>query len=551
MNTSVIRYRVADFLKRHAPFDAVPEAELLELATQGRVKFHESDEYVHRAGQARTPFVWIIQQGRVELSVERADGPQLLDVLGEGDILGLDRFAGDGTYRSTARTTSDVILYALQAAAFEELLARHAAVERFLAAHFSVSAAGSGRTSWLDAEPPPLEFLRCRGEAAEGLPALAAEFTTRDAVRAMLDGQTEAAAVDGAALTADDLALFCNYNPARLRREIERARTGSELTTLVRLAGRVVVDGLARSSDVDDCARMATEFVAAATAACIRFAEAEAGEAGFDPPAARYAWLSYGALARGELLRFAPPMVGMVFDDADVADMADAALYGAVVAGRVTDWLHKCGLHGPEGRWPDGSHACMPLSSWRGFFTETVRDPAGVDLFARREFFDLRALSGDAGFIDELRGWLRGELSDSQVLVPLLANETLGNLPPLTFFSGLVVALDGTESRHLDLAETALHPIADAARVFALAAGIPEVSTFARLEAAAGQRPEQAQVFRDAADAYRIALFHRAQAGSDKIEPGRLARLDQRLLKTAFASILRLLELASLEFTPV
>ena len=45
----------------------------------------------------RQMVVWIIQQGRVELVEGRAiRGEHLRDVLGEGDLLGLDRFAGDG-----------------------------------------------------------------------------------------------------------------------------------------------------------------------------------------------------------------------------------------------------------------------------------------------------------------------------------------------------------------------------------------------------------------------------------------------------------------------
>ena len=162
MNTSVIRYRVADFLKTHAPFDALPQPQLIELAGQGRVKFHESDEYIFRQGQAKTPWVWIIQQGRVELVDETSGANQLRDVLGEGDLLGLDRFLGDGAYLSSARTTSDVIVYALDAGAFEDLAARHAAVKRYLAAHFSVLGTGIGRRSWLDAEAPDLEFLQAR-----------------------------------------------------------------------------------------------------------------------------------------------------------------------------------------------------------------------------------------------------------------------------------------------------------------------------------------------------------------------------------------------------
>lgn len=544
MNTSVIRYRVADFLKRYAPFDTVPEAELLELAGSGRVKFHESDEYVHRLGQAKTNFIWVIQQGRVEIVQELADERRLLDVVGPGDILGLDRFLGDGVYRSSAVTASDVIVYALDARAFEALLSRHPDVERFLAAHFAVSAAGTGRASWLDADPPSLEFLAHRPvQPGQDLPALAPGFTTRQAFRALMTHRAAAARVGDLTLSAADLALFAGHNPAQLLLEIQNAPDAVVLAPLVKLAGRLVLDALARSSDVDDCSRMAAEFVAAAATACIRFAERDAADAGIAPPPnAAFAWFAFGDLARGELLRFQLPKIGVVFDDSPLGDPTAASIYGTVVSGRVSDWLHACGLSGGNAKWPEGSHPCMPLSEWQHFFGSTIRNPIGHDLFARREFFDLRPVSGDPALIDKLLSWLAQQLRMSDLLVPLLANDTLGNLPPLTFFSGLVVALDGSEQNDLDLSQTALLPIGDAARVFALAAGQKAINTLDRLEAAALADAEKAPVFRDAAEAYRIALYQQALAGSSRIDPARLARLDQRLLKTAFSSVLRLLE---------
>lgn len=543
MNTSVIRYRVADFLKRYAPFDTVPETELLELAGSGRVKFHESDEYVHRLGQAKAPFIWVIQQGRVEIVQELADERRLLDVVGPGDILGLDRFLGDGAYRSSAVTASDVIIYALDARAFEALLASHPDVERYLTAHFAVSAAGTGRASWLDADPPTLEFLAHRPvHPGPDLPTLEPGFTTRQALRTLMAHRAPAARIGDVTLSAADLALFAGHNPAQLLTEIQNAPDATVLSPLVKLASRLVLDALARSSDVDDCSRMAAEFIAAAATACIRFAERDAADAGIAPPSSAYAWFAFGALARGELLRFQQPKIGVVFDDNPLGDPTPASIYGTVVSGRVSDWLHACGLSGGNSKWPEGSHPCMPLSEWQHFFGSTIRNPIGHDLFARREFFDLRPVSGNPALIEKLESWLAEQLRMSDLLVPLLANDTLGNLPPLTFFSGLVVALDGSEQNDLDLSQTALLPIGDAARVFALASGHKAINTLDRLEAAALADPEKAPVFRDAAEAYRIALYQQAVAGSSRIDPARLARLDQRLLKTAFSSVLRLLE---------
>jgi len=132
VNTSVIRYRVAEFLKRYAPFDALAESDLLDLSGSGRVKFHESEEYVFRQGQPKGDFVWVVQQGRVELIEESSEREQLRDVLGEGDVLGLERFVGNGTCLCSARTATDVILYAIHAALFEALIPRYPAVERYL-----------------------------------------------------------------------------------------------------------------------------------------------------------------------------------------------------------------------------------------------------------------------------------------------------------------------------------------------------------------------------------------------------------------------------------
>ncbi len=535
MNTSVIRYRVADFLKRYAPFDSVPESDLLTLAATGRVKFHESDEYIHRHGQKKTPFVWIIQQGRIELILERNDERQLLDVMGEGDILGLDRFIGDGDYKTSAVTTSDTILYAVTAQAFEELLANHPDVEQYFAAHFSLAASATGKASWLDAPPPPIDFLQHR--PAHPGPELPADFTTRQAVRTLMTNRALAANVNGATLSASDLALFCNANPALLLHEIANSQSAAEMKPLLDLASRLVLNALARPSDVDDCSRMATEFVAAATTACIRLAEKDAADSGLTPPSTRLAWFAYGALARGELLRFVPPKVGVVFDDPAESTSTQATIYGSVVAGRLAEWLHQCGLTGPESRWPDGSHPCMPASEWRQFFASTIANPIEYDVYARREFFDLRPLAGDEAFIDELQSWLSTQLKNSDLLVPLLANDSLGNLPPLTFFSGLVVSLDGKEHKDLDLDANALAPISDAARVFALAAGHKQINTLDRLAAIGGN-----EVFQDAAEAYRVALYQQAIAGSSRLDPAKLERLDQRLLKTAFTSVLRLLE---------
>ncbi|MEO8129933.1 MAG: cyclic nucleotide-binding domain-containing protein, partial [Bryobacteraceae bacterium] len=342
MKTSVISHRVADFLRSFPPFDAIEEPDLLELAGSGRVKFHQAGEYLFRQGDPKGQLVWVIQQGRVELL---ASGGELRDVLGEGALVGLDRFFGDGAYLCSARTTSDVILYGVAAAPFESIAARYAAVKRFISAYSSVAGVrGFGRTSWLDAEPPSLDFLSTRltvipldasrQEAAQQLvrsrsgvaalvcdngnplavlapldlcaentgsarlaarpcpPTLAPPLTTRATVREMMKSRSEEIAItaDGTAdsplkaiLTASELALFCGYNIVRLISGILHATSAAEMIPLLQQATRTSVDALAQPLDVDDCCQMGSEIVAALANACIRLASEQVLEAGIDP----------------------------------------------------------------------------------------------------------------------------------------------------------------------------------------------------------------------------------------------------------------------------
>lgn len=625
MKTSVIRHRVADFLKSCAPFDGLSEPDLLDLAGSGRVKFHESEEFLFRQGDPKGQFVWMIQQGRVELLEESASGEQLRNVLGEGDLLGLERFAGDGSYLFSARTATDVILYGVAGAQFESVVPRYPSVQRFLSAHVSVSVSGVhgfSRTSWLDAEPPSPDFLRARlvvlpvdcsiAEAASrlidarngvaafvdgggrpigivtpidlctgmsglarsaarpcppviaaaviGSPMIGAHLTTRALVRQMLRARTEELALtaDGtrdspleAVLTASELALFCGHNPVRLVSEIRRAASTAELVPLLHHAGRLVLEGLAQPLDIDDCCRIGSEVVAAATEACIRLARADVLAAGIDPPGAPYCWVMFGGSARGDTLSPTLPTLAAVYDDSHDALHPADSMYFAAVAGETLGWLHACGLAGPGLYWPEGSRPCMPLSEWRRLYCETIRNPVGNDLYARREFFDLWPLCGDVSILETLRYHIRLELREHEMAVPLLANDTLTHLPPLTFFRGLVLELDGAQRDTFDIGRTALAPIADAARVLAIAKrSLVPVNTLERLHAAALDFPEAAAMLREAADAFRIALYYQALAGGAQIVPGKLGKFDQLLLKTAFSSIQRLLEFTASSFIP-
>jgi CBS domain-containing protein len=92
VETSAISYRVADFLKRHPPFNAIDDEDLLELAARGRVRFYEPNQYILWQGEPHRLQLFVIQQGTVSLWDEASDAARLRDVRGAGDMLGIERY---------------------------------------------------------------------------------------------------------------------------------------------------------------------------------------------------------------------------------------------------------------------------------------------------------------------------------------------------------------------------------------------------------------------------------------------------------------------------
>ena len=106
MDTSAIGHRVADFLRHHPPFQVVADADLLELAGRGRVRFHEPNDYILWQGEPFRMQVFVIQQGTVSLWDEAGAEAVLRDVRGAGDMLGIEQFNDADVCLYSARSSS-------------------------------------------------------------------------------------------------------------------------------------------------------------------------------------------------------------------------------------------------------------------------------------------------------------------------------------------------------------------------------------------------------------------------------------------------------------
>ena len=191
---------------------------------------------------------------------------------------------------------------------------------------------------------------------------------------------------------------------------------------------------------------------------------------------------------------------------------------------------------------------CLTGDEWRLRFAGWMREPAPDALLAANIFFDFRPLAGDASLAHRLRRWLVDVAPESRLFLRLRATNALAVEPPLGVVRSFVT-VDGPHGATLDLKTHGTRIFVDAARALALAFGIAETGTAARLRLAGRRFGMEERQLGAIVEAFHFLqlLRLRAQrgpvtaepgadagpAGSNHLDPYALNELDQRMLKEA------------------
>ena len=601
MQTAAIGYRVADFLKQHPPFNSIEEPDLLSLVSRGRVKFHESDEFLCWQNGAYTPFIFVIQQGSVSLWEEVNGKEHLRDVRGPGDIIGIERFLGSQSSPYSAKTNGDVVLYALQAADFEPLLAKYPQARRYVDAHSTAGgvyhdAARPGVHEKFVAElarqSAPLlcspestvaeaaQIMRAansdaiavmRGEEPRGL------LTQRDIVSWAADGGSPSRTVEhimGAApppvapqTSVSDCILAMSRANSNFVAMTSDGRPEGALLGLISAADLqpafgdnplAILHEIAHASGIDVLRSLhrraraflleqltepsAVDWLAAfADRINIRLAQRLAELAG--NASDQWTWCFWGAAGRCELFVPAEPEVALLCRDAADVSRGHRALQ------RLRADLAECGYLPHAAPDFDGEILCATVAAWQPRFAEWIRDPIWTQMYRARPLFDLRPAWGDTEQWQRLEQSAREVIRSEPSFQKVLANDCLSELPPLTFFQDAVVDESGERTEVFALQLRALGPIVEVGRVFGIAnQRVLGSSTLERLELARSRMPAHESIFREAIETLRVLLYLQARTGlrlhdsGADILPSQLSRLDRQALKSGFRAIHNLLQ---------
>lgn len=593
METAAIRYRVADFLKKQPPFDAIAESDLLKLAGTGRVKFFEPSQYILSQGTSRD-HVYVLQQGIVSLWDERDPEGRLLDLRGAGDLLGIDQLLETRRYPYSATSTNDVLVYSFPIEEFQALLEKYPAAAEYVAAYGNL--AGNARLSRVQADPQNLsvreivdgsKFATCGVEASirdvakqlrdDGLDAVVVQdsqnslrgiATAGSIISWLAEGRNLDAAI-GALLrdTPDVISSEASVGDAVMSMSLSKSDAlavssdgcrpfaivtfsklgqafGDRPTEILREIGHA-----ANTRTLRDLNQRARKFAlrylnnASATDWLLRFLSA------VDAAALRRilsivarervegCWCFCGTSGRRESLTAGMPELILITNETRAFD----------TFGRVLECAQESGY------LPTGERSFAPefhvatREQWQERFLKWMDDPVHHKIFLARPFFDLRPIFGLDATWESLEASVLAAINPEFLYV--VANDCLSTLPPLTFFRDVVLDETGEEKGVFRLEETALRPLVDVGRVFGLATRkVFGTTTLERFALAQESLPGDASIFHEASEALRIVLWQQGRIGISQgtrgadLPPALLGPYDKQLLKSAFRSISRLIE---------
>jgi CBS domain-containing protein len=596
-----------EVLRPHAPFDAMAPADLEFLASRLRVRYFAAGARILGPEDGRVELLYIVQRGQVSAAAPtpHADSFPLI----EGECFPIGALLGSRPTTLVYSARGDTFCYVLDAADFHALLAasrvfemfctrrlahlleqstratresfaRRAVVELGLASPLRsalrraavtlpqtasirdalelmkarrigsvVLTDDSGRpagiftqTDVLDrvalAERPlatPIAEVMTRDPAA--LPATstlaeAADTMARAGFRHLLVMEDDALA---GVISERDLFALQRRSMQGLRKEIASADSVEALAFAARevrgLAGTLLAQGTAAEALM----RLVTTLNDAIASRAVELSLARHDVGGI-----AFCWIGLGSEGRMEQTLATDQDNAIVFDDGGDRDGTRARL--VAFARDVNATLDACGYPFCKGEIMAGNARwCLSLAEWRQCFDGWMRNAVPSALLNAAIFFDLRPLWGEARLAHELRAFITAEGALRPAFLRHMADNAL-LARPLNLLGDFVV-----DDERLDLKLHASRPFVDAARILSLASGVDATSTVERLRLAGTRQRMDGADIGAAIDAFLFVQVVRLRDGN-RVRPGDLNALDQRILKEALRQARKLQNRLALDY---
>lgn len=248
-------------------------------------------------------------------------------------------------------------------------------------------------------------------------------------------------------------------------------------------------------------------------------------------------WLALGSEGRSEQTIATDQDNALILPDGITAVQRQQVL---AFARDVNEALDACGYPLCKGGVMAGNPACcLTLAEWRERFAQWIEQGAPQDLLNASIYFDFRSLAGDATLAQTLRAEVNARAQQMPRFMKQMALNALTRTPPLNWMGG--IAADDQGQIDLKLQGTSI--FVDAARLYALANGIPATNTRERLMTVGPILGVTAAEYEAWVRGFEFLQMQRLQIQlqgaaeaeqPNHIEVNTLNDIDRRILKEAF-----------------
>ncbi|MFZ3047771.1 MAG: DUF294 nucleotidyltransferase-like domain-containing protein [Desulfatirhabdiaceae bacterium] len=356
-------------------------------------------------------------------------------------------------------------------------------------------------------------------------------------------------------ITDKDILASQGQSPLFLIREIQSSERLEELTHLQRQLPGVIQNLIRNGAKAKNLTRLITTISDAILVKLLDMAIEKIGQ-----PPCRFAFMVMGSEGRKEQTLKTDQDNAIIYEDPSEAFTEDVRAYFMELGETVCTWLDQVGYEFCKGDvMAKNPQWCQPVSVWKQYFSDWTHQAEAEDLLQASIFFDFRGGYGDIALVNDLRQYLMDTLLGWAGFFRHMTENALYFKPPLGFFRNFIVESKGEHRDAFDI-KSAMMPIIDIIRIYSLKYGIAETNTPERMLQLYYKKKLTWDTYSELEHAYGFLMqmrFSRQvnavmidRTGPDNyINPKKLTKIEQTMLKEIFIRIDKMQKHISFEFT--
>jgi CBS domain-containing protein len=287
----------------------------------------------------------------------------------------------------------------------------------------------------------------------------------------------------------------------------------------------------------------------------IELCEQEVARQGYGSPPVEYCWINMGSAGRKEQILRTDQDNAIIYADSD----HDHREYFHILGSKVVEELVRAGFAPCKGDvMASNPKWCHSLSGWKKVITRWFYQDEDDSIRMLTIFLDCRPSYGSRGLSRQIWEHVFDGFQDSLGLTHSMTEDELVRPVPLNVLGNFVTGKKSPHKNEINLKYVCRH-IINCFRVFAVRNRISETSTLGRIERVVKIgiiSEEDGVLIRDAFETLmmlaireNVSKVKQSREADNYINPYRLNKTEQLLLKGAFSAISRLQKITSDHFT--